>query len=146
MVVEMTQPRYPRKRIKTWLNVIFIAAFLFLCCSVVYSFYLIRNIKLEIDLPAKEPLQIFEPEPKFSIPEQVRQKNPCLDLELQKDVMESANKKLILHYRNKLDSFLADLAFEVEISKDGKIPVKRIADLVKKHDNTQRKIYNKVHP
>ena len=142
----MTQPRYPRKRIKTWLNVIFVAAFLFLACSVLYSFYLIRNIKLEIDLPAKEPLQIFEPEPKFSIPERVRQKNPCLNLELQKDAMENANKKLILHYRNKLSAFLADLAFEIDIAKDGKVPTKRIADLLKKHDNTQRSIYNKVHP
>jgi len=142
-VVEMTKPRYPRKRIKTWLNPIFIVALIVLGCSLIYSFYLIRNIKLQVDLPVPEPLQIFESDP--TVPYRPGLKDPCLDIKLQKDTLEAADKKLILSYRNKLDMFMADLAFEIEIAKQGHVPVARIKDLLKKHDNTQRQIYNKVY-
>jgi len=143
MVVEMTKPRYPRKQIKTWLNVIFAATLVFLSMSVIYSLYQIRNIKLQVDLPVAEPLQIFESDP--TVPYKPGLKDPCLDIKLQKDAMESSDKKLILSYRNKLDMFMADLAFEIEIAKQGHIPVARVKDLLKKHDNTQRQIYNKVY-
>ena len=139
----MTQPRYPRKRVKTWLNLIFVAAFIFLCLSVIYSFYLIRNIKLQVDLPVAEPLQIFEPDPVVTYKPGLR--DPCNDIKKQYEIQLSSDKKLILSYRNKLDIFMADLAFEIEIAKHGQIPVARIKDLLKKHDNTQRQIYNKVY-
>ena len=139
----MTQPRYPRKRIKTWLNVIFVAAFLFLACSVLYSFYLIRNIKLQVDLPVTEPLQIYESDP--AVPYRPAQRDPCNDIKKQYEIQLSGDKKLINSYRNKLDMFMADLAFEIEIAKQGHIPIARVKDLLKKHDNTQRQIYNKVY-
>jgi hypothetical protein len=143
MVVEMTKPRYPRKRIKTWSNVIFAVAFIFLCLSVIYSFYLIRNIKLQVDLPVAEPLQIFESDP--AVPYRPVQRDPCNDIKKQYEIQLSSDKKLITSYRNKLDMFMADLAFEIEIAKQGHIPVARVKDLLKKHDNTQRQIYNKVY-
>jgi len=110
---------------------------------VVYCFYLVQNIKLQVDLPVAEPLQIFESDP--AVPYKPGLKDPCFDIKLQKDAMESDDKKLINNYRNKLDIFMADLAFEIEIAKQGHIPVARVKDLLKKHDNTQRQIYNKVY-
>jgi len=139
----MTKPRYPRRRIKTWSDVISIILFALLTFLVAYCFYLIQNIKLQVDLPVAEPLQIFESDP--AVPYKPGLKDPCFDIKLQKDAMESADKKLINNYRNKLDIFMADLAFEIEIAKQGHIPVARVKDLLKKHDNTQRQIYNKVY-
>jgi hypothetical protein len=143
MVVAMTKPRYPRKRIRTWTDLASIVTLIILSCSLLYSFYLIRNIKLQVDLPVAEPLQIFESDP--TVPYRPGLKDPCFDIKLQKDAMEAADKKLIVSYRNKLDIFMADLAFEIEIAKQGHIPVARVKDLLKKHDNTQRQIYNKVY-
>jgi hypothetical protein len=143
----MTKPRYPRKRIKTWTKPIFVSASVVLWLVTFYSAYLfygmLQNIKLQVDLPVAEPLQIYESDP--AVPYKPGLKNPCLDIQLQKDAMEAADKKLINSYRNKLDIFMADLAFEIEIAKQGHIPVHRIKDLLKKHDNTQRQIYNKVY-
>ena len=139
----MTKPRYPRRRIKTWTDLIIIILFALLTFLVAYCFYLIQNIKLQVDLPVAEPLQIFESDP--AVPYKPGLKDPCFDIKLQKDAMESADKKLINNYRNKLDIFMADLAFEIEIAKQGHIPVARVKDLLKKHDNTQRQIYNKVY-
>ena len=139
----MTKPRYPRRRIKTWSDVISIILFALLTFLVAYCFYLIQNIKLQVDLPVAEPPQIFESDP--AVPYKPGLKDPCFDIKLQKDAMGSADKKLINNYRNKLDIFMADLAFEIEIAKQGHIPVARVKDLLKKHDNTQRQIYNKVY-
>jgi hypothetical protein len=147
MVVAMTKPRYPRKRIRTWAKPILVSASVVLWLVTFYSAYLlyglIQNIKLQVDLPVAEPLQIFESDP--AVPYKPGLKDPCFDIKLQKDAMESADKKLINAYRNKLDIFMADLAFEIEIAKQGHIPVARVKDLLKKHDNTQRQIYNKVY-
>jgi hypothetical protein len=143
MVVSMTKPRYPRKRIRTWTDIISIILFALLTFLVAYCFYLIQNIKLQVDLPVAEPLQIFESDP--AVPYKPGLKDPCFDIKLQKDALEAADKKLIVSYRNKLDIFMADLAFEIEIAKQGHIPVARVKDLLKKHDNTQRQIYNKVY-
>jgi len=147
MVVEMTKPRYPRSRIRTWTKPIFVSASVVLWLVTFYSAYLfydmLQNIKLQVDLPVAEPLQIFESDP--AVPYKPGLKDPCFDIKLQKDAMESADKKLINAYRNKLDIFMADLAFEIEIAKQGHIPVARVKDLLKKHDNTQRQIYNRVY-
>jgi len=139
----MTKPRYPRRRIIAWTDLINIALFILLTFLVSYCFYLIQNIKLQVDLPVAEPLQIFESDP--AVPYKPGLKDPCFDIKNQKDAMEAADKKLINSYRNKLDIFMADLAFEIEIAKQGHIPVARVKDLLKKHDNTQRQIYNKVY-
>ena len=143
----MTKPRYPRSRIRTWTKPIFVSASVVLWLVTFYSAYLfydmLQNIKLQVDLPVAEPLQIFESDP--AVPYKPGLKDPCFDIKLQKDAMESADKKLINAYRNKLDIFMADLAFEIEIAKQGHIPVARVKDLLKKHDNTQRQIYNRVY-
>jgi len=143
MVVTMTKPRYPRRRIRTWTDIISIICFFVFGSLVIYCFYLIQNIKLQVDLPVAEPLQIFESDP--AVPYRPGLKDPCFDIKLQRDALEAADKKLITSYRNKLDIFMADLAFEIEIAKQGHIPVARVKDLLKKHDNTQRQIYNKVY-
>jgi hypothetical protein len=152
MVVTMTKPRYPRKQIKTWSNLFFTAALIFLGLSVLYTLYQIRNIKLQVDVPTEivsvQPTKVYDNALEVKAidpPYKPGLKDPCFDIKLQKDAMESADKKLITSYRNKLDMFMADLAFEIEIAKQGHIPVARVKDLLKKHDNTQRQIYNKVY-
>ena len=143
----MAKPRYPRRQIKTWTKLIFVSVSVILWLVTFYSAYLfydmLQNIKLQVDLPVAEPLQIFESDP--AVPYRPGLKDPCFDIKLQKGAMEAADKKLINSYRNKLDMFMADLAFEIEIARQGHIPVARVKDLLKKHDNTQRQIYNKVY-
>lgn len=93
-------------------------------------FYSNHDVKVTIDV--SDVIQSSAPAPV---------KDPCAELRTEKETY----RKVSL-YRNQQHSLLlADLALEVELSKMQSVPAYKLAQLLKKYDNTENKIYNKLY-
>jgi hypothetical protein len=97
-------------------------------------FYQIHNLKIKVDT------QPFELQPQIVAPVI----NPCLELQQANE----QSKKQIVGLRQRQSALLSELSLEVELvtTKGGKVSSSRIAELLRKYDNTESRIYSKLYP
>jgi hypothetical protein len=99
---------------------------------ILFIFYQLYDLNLRLKIESR-PEELY--------PAQIKPKDPCMELRNQEDYL---NRK-IANLNQNMALFQADLALEIELSKTGQIPAYRVAEILKKHDVTHSKLYNKVY-
>jgi hypothetical protein len=116
--------RYRRKKLN-WPQFV---PWFFAVLSFLFLYYQIRTVSIPIRIePEVEEAQIT--------------KDPCIELRTQID----SERRTIVGLQQRLAAFQADIAMKIELSKTGQIPAVELMQILKKHDATYRKIYQKLY-
>lgn len=116
--------RPPRVRKSTVVFVVLLTFVFF------YLFYQVHNIKIKIESEPPKQTGLV--------------KDPCLELR----ILDDQNKSMIVKLRQRQSALLSDLALQVELAYhkgDKAVSMDKIVGLLKKYDNTETKMYNKLY-
>jgi hypothetical protein len=116
--------RYRRKKLN-WLQFV---PWFFAVLAFLFLYYQIRTTTLPIRVES-------------IVEETTAPKDPCLELRTQIDF----ERRNVVALQQRLAAFQADLALKIELSKTGQIPAVELMHILKKHDATYRKIYQKLY-